>query len=166
MKHSSFFRLQKCNKERHPFTPSPLHPSPLSLLGDLPPRRLHARRHAGEIPNLVSRNCTFLCELPQLVDSPVHVRARAEGVCKVASATDAPPRQSLDHLVVFPLSYMVMPFVAQDLGHIMKRRRLTDRIIVYLFYQLLRGLKVTSSPNILRFLYTVQHLNKTEFTGT
>ena len=39
-------------------------------------------------------------------------------------------------------SYMVMPFVAQDLGHIMKRRRLTDRIITYLFYQLLRGLKV------------------------
>lgn len=37
---------------------------------------------------------------------------------------------------------MVMPFVAQDLGHIMKKRRLTDRIITYLFYQLLRGLKV------------------------
>lgn len=41
---------------------------------------------------------------------------------------------------------MVMPFVAQDLGHIMKRRRLTDRIIVYLFYQLLRGLKVSLCP--------------------
>lgn len=40
-------------------------------------------------------------------------------------------------------SYMVMPFVAQDLGHIMKRKRLTDRIITYLFYQLLRGLKVS-----------------------
>lgn len=40
-------------------------------------------------------------------------------------------------------SYIVMPFVAQDLGHIMKRRRLTDRIITYLFYQLLRGLKVS-----------------------
>uniref|UniRef100_A0A8C5H9T8 mitogen-activated protein kinase n=1 Tax=Gouania willdenowi TaxID=441366 RepID=A0A8C5H9T8_GOUWI len=39
-------------------------------------------------------------------------------------------------------SYMVMPFVAQDLGHIMKKKRLTDRIIVYLFYQLLRGLKI------------------------
>lgn len=45
-----------------------------------------------------------------------------------------------------PSSYMVMPFVAQDLGHIMKRRRLTDRIIVYLFYQLLRGLKVSLCP--------------------
>lgn len=57
---------------------------------------------------------------------------------------------------------MVMPFVAQDLGHIMKRRRLTDRIIVYLFYQLLRGLKVTSIPNFLHFLYAVQDLNKPE----
>uniref|UniRef100_A0A8C9TUY5 mitogen-activated protein kinase n=1 Tax=Scleropages formosus TaxID=113540 RepID=A0A8C9TUY5_SCLFO len=38
-------------------------------------------------------------------------------------------------------SYIVMPFVAQDLGHIMKKRRLTDRIITYLFYQILRGLK-------------------------
>lgn len=44
--------------------------------------------------------------------------------------------------VVSLSSYMVMPFVAQDLGHIMKKRRLTDRIITYLFYQLLRGLKV------------------------
>uniref|UniRef100_A0A3Q1CFV3 mitogen-activated protein kinase n=1 Tax=Amphiprion ocellaris TaxID=80972 RepID=A0A3Q1CFV3_AMPOC len=41
----------------------------------------------------------------------------------------------------FQTFYMVMPFVAQDLGHIMKKRRLTDRIITYLFYQLLRGLK-------------------------
>lgn len=38
---------------------------------------------------------------------------------------------------------MVMPFVAQDLGHIMKKRRLSDRIITYLFYQLLRGLKAS-----------------------
>uniref|UniRef100_A0A3Q1H7G8 mitogen-activated protein kinase n=1 Tax=Anabas testudineus TaxID=64144 RepID=A0A3Q1H7G8_ANATE len=42
----------------------------------------------------------------------------------------------------FQTFYMVMPFVAQDLGHIMKKRRLTDRIITYLFYQLLRGLKL------------------------
>uniref|UniRef100_A0A8C5HAF2 mitogen-activated protein kinase n=1 Tax=Gouania willdenowi TaxID=441366 RepID=A0A8C5HAF2_GOUWI len=42
----------------------------------------------------------------------------------------------------FQTFYMVMPFVAQDLGHIMKKKRLTDRIIVYLFYQLLRGLKI------------------------
>uniref|UniRef100_A0A3Q0S943 mitogen-activated protein kinase n=1 Tax=Amphilophus citrinellus TaxID=61819 RepID=A0A3Q0S943_AMPCI len=41
----------------------------------------------------------------------------------------------------FYSSYMVMPFVAQDLGHIMKTKRLSDRIITYLFYQLLRGLK-------------------------
>ncbi|XP_036961409.1 STKc_p38 domain-containing protein isoform X2 [Acanthopagrus latus] len=45
--------------------------------------------------------------------------------------------------------YMVMPFVAQDLGHIMKRRRLTDRIITYLFYQLLRGLKYIHSAGII-----------------
>ena len=43
-------------------------------------------------------------------------------------------------------SYMVMPFVAQDLSHIMKRKRLTDRIIAYLFYQILRGLKVCPLP--------------------
>uniref|UniRef100_A0A3B4XCX0 mitogen-activated protein kinase n=1 Tax=Seriola lalandi dorsalis TaxID=1841481 RepID=A0A3B4XCX0_SERLL len=43
----------------------------------------------------------------------------------------------------FQTFYMVMPFVAQDLGHIMKRKRLTDRIITYLFYQLLRGLQVS-----------------------
>lgn len=62
-------------------TPSPLHLFTLlhSLLGDLPPGRLHARRHAGEIPNLVSRNCTFLCELPQLVDSPARVQLGGEG---------------------------------------------------------------------------------------
>ncbi|XP_019743619.1 mitogen-activated protein kinase 14A isoform X2 [Hippocampus comes] len=42
----------------------------------------------------------------------------------------------------FQTFYMVMPFVAQDLGHIMKKRRLTVRIITYLFYQLLRGLKI------------------------
>ncbi|KAM4737910.1 LOW QUALITY PROTEIN: mitogen-activated protein kinase 12-like [Anableps anableps] len=45
----------------------------------------------------------------------------------------------------FQTFYMVMPFVAQDLGHIMKRKRLSDRIITYLFYQLLRGLKYIHS---------------------
>uniref|UniRef100_A0A667X0I3 mitogen-activated protein kinase n=1 Tax=Myripristis murdjan TaxID=586833 RepID=A0A667X0I3_9TELE len=49
------------------------------------------------------------------------------------------PDSSLEKFQTF---YMVMPFVAQDLGHIMKKRRLTERIITYLFYQLLRGLKV------------------------
>uniref|UniRef100_A0A673L6Q6 mitogen-activated protein kinase n=1 Tax=Sinocyclocheilus rhinocerous TaxID=307959 RepID=A0A673L6Q6_9TELE len=42
----------------------------------------------------------------------------------------------------FDTFYMVMPFVAQDLGHIMKRKRLTSKVITYLFYQILRGLKV------------------------
>lgn len=49
----------------------------------------------------------------------------------------------------FQTFYMVMPFVAQDLGHIMKRRRLSDRIITYLFYQLLRGLKYIHSAGII-----------------
>lgn len=49
------------------------------------------------------------------------------------------------HSCSFPSSYMVMPFVAQDLGHIMKTKRLSDRIVTYLFYQLLRGLKVSAS---------------------
>uniref|UniRef100_A0A3Q3J3W9 mitogen-activated protein kinase n=1 Tax=Monopterus albus TaxID=43700 RepID=A0A3Q3J3W9_MONAL len=48
----------------------------------------------------------------------------------------------------FQTFYMVMPFVAQDLGHIMKKRRLTDRIITYLFYQLLRGLKDLKPGNL------------------
>uniref|UniRef100_A0A672MZ74 mitogen-activated protein kinase n=1 Tax=Sinocyclocheilus grahami TaxID=75366 RepID=A0A672MZ74_SINGR len=42
----------------------------------------------------------------------------------------------------FETFYMVMPFVAQDLGHIMKRKQLTSKVISYLFYQILRGLKV------------------------
>uniref|UniRef100_A0A673CGY9 mitogen-activated protein kinase n=1 Tax=Sphaeramia orbicularis TaxID=375764 RepID=A0A673CGY9_9TELE len=56
------------------------------------------------------------------------------------------PDSSLEKFQTF---YMVMPFVAQDLGHIMKKRRLTDRIIVYLFYQLLRGLKYIHSAGII-----------------
>ncbi|XP_039655579.1 STKc_p38 domain-containing protein isoform X1 [Perca fluviatilis] len=55
------------------------------------------------------------------------------------------PDFTLDKFQTF---YMVMPLVAQDLGHIMKRRRLTDRIITYLFYQLLRGLKYIHSAGI------------------
>uniref|UniRef100_A0A8C4Z963 mitogen-activated protein kinase n=1 Tax=Gadus morhua TaxID=8049 RepID=A0A8C4Z963_GADMO len=56
------------------------------------------------------------------------------------------PDSSLEKFQTF---YMVMPLVAQDLGHIMKKRRLADRIVIYLFYQLLRGLKV--SPLCLYF---------------
>ncbi len=46
------------------------------------------------------------------------------------------------HILILLPSYMVMPFVARDLGHIMKRKQLTSKVITYLFYQLLRGLKV------------------------
>ncbi|KAJ8265538.1 hypothetical protein COCON_G00146370 [Conger conger] len=56
------------------------------------------------------------------------------------------PDSSLEKFQTF---YMVMPFVAQDLGHIMKKRRLTDRIITYLFYQILRGLKYIHSAGII-----------------
>ncbi|XP_012729591.2 STKc_p38 domain-containing protein [Fundulus heteroclitus] len=49
----------------------------------------------------------------------------------------------------FQTFYMVMPFVAQDLGRIMKKKRLSDRIITYLFYQLLRGLKYIHSAGII-----------------
>ncbi|KAM7410854.1 hypothetical protein PAMA_021017 [Pampus argenteus] len=56
------------------------------------------------------------------------------------------PDSSLEKFQTF---YLVMPFVAQDLGHIMKKRRLTDRIIIYLFYQLLRGLKYIHSAGII-----------------
>uniref|UniRef100_A0A8C7YAE5 mitogen-activated protein kinase n=1 Tax=Oryzias sinensis TaxID=183150 RepID=A0A8C7YAE5_9TELE len=49
----------------------------------------------------------------------------------------------------FQTFYMVMPFVAQDLGHIMKKKRLSSRIVTYLFYQLLRGLKYIHSAGII-----------------
>ncbi|KAM9341813.1 mitogen-activated protein kinase 12 isoform 2-T2 [Pholidichthys leucotaenia] len=49
----------------------------------------------------------------------------------------------------FQTFYIVMPFVAQDLGHIMKRRKLSERITIYLFYQLLRGLKYIHSAGII-----------------
>uniref|UniRef100_A0A4W4HT04 mitogen-activated protein kinase n=1 Tax=Electrophorus electricus TaxID=8005 RepID=A0A4W4HT04_ELEEL len=55
------------------------------------------------------------------------------------------PDSSLEKFQTF---YLVMPLVAQDLAHIMKKRRLTERVIVYLFYQLLRGLKVLIFKNI------------------
>ncbi|XP_013875318.1 mitogen-activated protein kinase 12 [Austrofundulus limnaeus] len=49
----------------------------------------------------------------------------------------------------FQTFYLVMPFVAQDLSHIMKKKRLSDRIITYLFYQLMRGLKYIHSAGII-----------------
>ena len=132
--------------------------------GDLPPRRLHTWLHAGEIPNLVSweSRTTFLCWLSQLVETGCACVCMYEmfergcvrasllwSLCVYPLHSDEPlsPNCFNTHLIPYLFvdslsSYMVMPFVAQDLGHIMKRRRLTDRIITYLFYQLLRGLKV------------------------
>uniref|UniRef100_A0A8C5HCQ8 mitogen-activated protein kinase n=1 Tax=Gouania willdenowi TaxID=441366 RepID=A0A8C5HCQ8_GOUWI len=68
------------------------------------------------------------------------------GFFKVISLLDVFTPDSV--LEKFQTFYMVMPFVAQDLGHIMKKKRLTDRIIVYLFYQLLRGLKDLKPGNL------------------
>lgn len=58
----------------------------LSPKGDLPPWRLHAGSHAGEIPNLVSRDSqtTFLCSQSQLVEKTplLHVWSRWKRSCK------------------------------------------------------------------------------------
>ncbi|TRY96517.1 hypothetical protein DNTS_029426 [Danionella cerebrum] len=56
------------------------------------------------------------------------------------------PDSSLEKFDTF---YMVMPFVAQDLGHIMKRKQLTSKVTTYLFYQILRGLKYIHSAGII-----------------
>ncbi|XP_041129518.1 STKc_p38 domain-containing protein [Polyodon spathula] len=48
----------------------------------------------------------------------------------------------------FQTFYMVMPFVDQDLSHIMKKGKLTDKIISYILYQILHGLKYIHSAGI------------------
>ncbi|XP_051516210.1 mitogen-activated protein kinase 14A-like isoform X2 [Myxocyprinus asiaticus] len=55
------------------------------------------------------------------------------------------PDSSLEKFDTF---YMVMPFVAQDLGHIMRRKQLSNKVITYLFYQILRGLKDLKPSNL------------------
>lgn len=40
-------------------------------------------------------------------------------------------------------SYLVMPFMATDLGKLMKMQRLSEDKVQYLVYQILRGLKVS-----------------------
>ncbi|XP_051948033.1 STKc_p38 domain-containing protein [Xyrauchen texanus] len=49
----------------------------------------------------------------------------------------------------FDTFYIVMPYVAQDLGNIMKRKQLFSKVITYLFYQILRGLKYIHSAGII-----------------
>ncbi|XP_077070274.1 mitogen-activated protein kinase 14A [Siphateles boraxobius] len=56
------------------------------------------------------------------------------------------PHSSLEKFDTF---YMVMPFVAQDLSQIMKKKQLTYNVIIYLFYQILRGLKYIHSAGII-----------------
>ncbi|XP_058844801.1 mitogen-activated protein kinase 14-like isoform X2 [Acipenser ruthenus] len=48
----------------------------------------------------------------------------------------------------FQTFYMVMPFVDQDLSHIMKKGKLTDKMISYILYQILQGLKYIHSAGI------------------
>ncbi|XP_047186662.1 STKc_p38 domain-containing protein isoform X2 [Scophthalmus maximus] len=86
-----------------------------------------------------------------LKDSPVSAGFHRQEVQK--TTWDVPERytalRSVGSGAYGTVCYMVMPFVAQDLGHIMKRRRLSERIITYLFYQLLRGLKYIHSAGII-----------------
>ncbi|RXM97010.1 Mitogen-activated protein kinase 12 [Acipenser ruthenus] len=48
----------------------------------------------------------------------------------------------------FQTFYMVMPFVDQDLSHIMKKGKLTDKMISYILYQILQGLKDLKPSNL------------------
>lgn len=138
----------------HLFTPSPVDPSPLS------PRWSASLTSSHPTPRWRnSKPCELELHIPLRVATacrqPCACACTGERcLCGASGRSRASPPEPWP-TCGFPRSYMVMPFVAQDLGHIMKRRQLTDRIIVYLFYQLLRGLKVTSIPNILHFLYTV-----------
>ncbi|XP_007888446.1 STKc_p38 domain-containing protein isoform X1 [Callorhinchus milii] len=53
-----------------------------------------------------------------------------------------------DSLKAFQSFYMVMPFVARDLKHIMKKEKLTENVMVFFLYQILRGLKYIHSAGI------------------
>lgn len=118
--------------------------------GDLPSRRLHARLNAGEIPNLVSRESTFSCSVSRcyfwaiLLIFSIFLNFTNSVYSVNFSKCITETCLSAWYLLSF-CSYLVMPFVAQDLSHIMKKKRLSSNIITYLFYQLMRGLKVRNS---------------------
>ncbi|XP_059800733.1 STKc_p38 domain-containing protein isoform X2 [Hypanus sabinus] len=54
-----------------------------------------------------------------------------------------------DYLQTFQSFYMVMPFMECDLGHIMKKQKLSENMVVFLLYQILRGLKYIHSAGII-----------------
>ncbi|XP_041048025.1 STKc_p38 domain-containing protein isoform X2 [Carcharodon carcharias] len=53
-----------------------------------------------------------------------------------------------DYLHTFQSFYLVMPFVERDLSHIMKKQKLSENMVVYLLYQILRGLKDLKPSNL------------------
>ncbi|XP_048404151.1 STKc_p38 domain-containing protein [Stegostoma tigrinum] len=53
-----------------------------------------------------------------------------------------------DYLHTFQSFYLVMPFVERDLNHILKRQKLSESMVVFLLYQILRGLKYIHSAGI------------------
>ncbi|XP_029456970.1 mitogen-activated protein kinase 12-like [Rhinatrema bivittatum] len=55
------------------------------------------------------------------------------------------PDESLE---IFQTFYLVMPFMAQDLGQIMKTQELTQNMAIYFLYQILRGLQYIHSAGI------------------
>ncbi|XP_063282823.1 mitogen-activated protein kinase 12-like [Pelobates fuscus] len=55
------------------------------------------------------------------------------------------PDESLENFQTF---YMVMPFICLDLGRIIKMHKLSHKAIVYLLYQILRGLQYIHSAGI------------------
>uniref|UniRef100_UPI00398F38B2 mitogen-activated protein kinase 14A n=1 Tax=Pristiophorus japonicus TaxID=55135 RepID=UPI00398F38B2 len=53
-----------------------------------------------------------------------------------------------DYIQTFQSFYIVMPFVDRDLCHIMKKQNLSESMVVFLLYQILRGLKYIHSAGI------------------
>ncbi|XP_067908439.1 STKc_p38 domain-containing protein [Heterodontus francisci] len=53
-----------------------------------------------------------------------------------------------DYLHTFQSFYLVMPFMERDLSQIMKKQKLSENMVVFLLYQILRGLKYIHSAGI------------------
>ncbi|XP_069792808.1 mitogen-activated protein kinase 14A isoform X2 [Narcine bancroftii] len=72
-----------------------------------------------------------------------------------------------DYLQTFQSFYMVMPFMERDLSHIMKKQKLTENMVVFLLYQILRGLKYIHSAGIIHRIldFGLARHNEMEMTG-